>query len=301
MRTQAQVAVEIESFFEKTVADGFKALLEQKHLYQSVDLVIADAIAQFVKSLSTDQSPLASYAATQIFNRPWIVNDPTGRTAYGQGMQRVVIFTMPHIKTFCERCGRIEPFNPVATEDFFKDRRPENAWYVLGTSTVQNFVLSFLCQACKIVPEVFLVRRIANKLTLCGRSPIEHVEVSKVIPDKVKRYVSGAIVAHQSGQTLAGLFLLRTSIEQWIRTLGVPATVKADAALDWYMSTVPADVSGRIPSLRQVYATLSDAIHRADASAALFDEAKKEIEKHFDARRLFEISEPKYGPLESAI
>jgi adenylate kinase len=73
--------------------------------------------------------------------------------------------------------------------------------------------LSYQCQSCKGVPEVFLVRREHLKRTNAGRAPIEHVEVPKDIPKHVSRFFRGAIVAHQSGQTLAGIFLLQTLIE----------------------------------------------------------------------------------------
>jgi hypothetical protein len=157
---------------------------------------------------------------------------------------------------------------------------------------VQSFVLSFLCQGCKLIPEVFLVRRVGAKLTLCGRSPIEHVEIQKFLPASARHYLASAMVARQSGQTLAGLFLLRTFIEQWLRLAGATHQY-ADQVIDWYMSTLPEDFRQHYPSLRDIYGALSDAIHKADASAELFDKARTDIETHFDARRLRKLPDPK--------
>lgn len=42
-----------------------------------------------------------------------------------------------------------------------------------------------------------------------------HVEVPKDLPKAQKKYFSDAIDAHNSGQTLAGLFFLMTFIEQY--------------------------------------------------------------------------------------
>src|SRR3990167_9053700 len=154
--------------------------------------------------------------------------------------------------------------------------------------TVQVFVFSFLCQSCKALPEFFMVRREANKLILAGRSPIEHVDVPKVFPKELRQFFSGAIIAHQSGQTLAGLFLLRTFIEQWVKKCGATQE-RADEALKWYGTTLPEDFRSWFPSLEYLYSQLSASIHAAEASQELFNEAALDIERHFDARRLFEL------------
>ncbi len=293
LRSAAQIAEAIEQRIQQEVAASFKKLLEQKHLYQSLDVEV-DAVIEELAKIQIKESgriePNLIIRGSSFFAKPWIVTDPTGRFSYPPGTG-ICIFNLSHIKTFCERCERIEPFNPFAAVDFL-DQPRDSTHYSLSTGVVQNFVLSFLCQGCKLIPEVFIVRRVGKKLSICGRSPIEHVEVARYIPQAAKQYVSGAIVAHQSGQTLAGLFLLRTSIEQWIRSLGAKHE-KADQAIDWYMTTLPPDFKSQFPSLRDVYGLLSDAVHAANASATLFDKTKADIEEHFDARRLYKLTEPK--------
>ena len=59
---------------------------------------------------------------------------------------------------------------------------------------------------------------------------------------------------------------------------------------DAYQSTLPQDFKSRFPSLKDVYGKLSAAIHSADENAALFDDSCSKVKKHFEARRLFEIT-----------
>jgi hypothetical protein len=297
--TPAKGADEVKRVVERAISQTFKTLLETKHLYQSLEVAppaddISSIVMQVRPAIDSGRNfreELALQASLWISKR-WNVFNPRGSGYASTDECNVVI---PHIKTFCIKCDRVEPFNVVATTDYLVDSldRPpaQHLVYRISSGLVQNFVLSFWCQGCKGVPEVFVIRRVGAKLTLCGRSPMEHVDVPKHLPPKAKEYIAGAIVAHQCGQTLAGLFLLRTSIEQWIRSLGAEHE-KADQAIDWYMSTLPEDFKSWAPSLRDLYGTLSDAIHKANASATLFDRAKADIERHFDARRVRALPNP---------
>jgi len=296
----AQAAQAIEQAIQQKIADTLKKLLEQKHLYQSLDVAIDDVAAPIAKAAMREGNfeERLEVHGIKFFGGRWFFENPTlPHVPSSPVTDRDCMVPVRDIKTFCKQCGRIEPFNLLVAVDFLSLAGGLDRVYRFGVERTQIFVLSFLCQGCKRVPEVFVVRRVGGKITNCGRSPIEHVEVAKYVPEAAKQYVSGAIVAHQSGQTLAGLFLLRTSIEQWIRSLGADHD-KADQAIDWYMSTLPLDFNARFPSLRDVYSRLSDAMHKADASAVLFDQAKADIESHFDARRVFKLEDPKYEPSE---
>lgn len=130
----------------------------------------------------------------------------------------VLVFHPRDVRLFCSKCDRREPFNLVVAEDLLaRDQDGDSQLYAGTTGTVQVFALSYLCQGCKRVPELFTVRREGPRLTLCGRAPIEHVVVPGQIPKDVKCFYRGAIVAHQSGETLAANFMLRTLIEQFAR------------------------------------------------------------------------------------
>jgi hypothetical protein len=115
------------------------------------------------------------------------------------------------------------------------------------------------------------------------------VEQPRFIPKAIARFYSGAVVAHQSGQTLAGVFLFRVLIEQWVQSQSEKKGLKVDQALDNYIIGLPKDFKERFPSFRSLYEELSADIHSATGSAELFEKAGKQIIEHFDARRLFKL------------
>ncbi len=310
MNTASQAAKSIRVSIEQRITLTLKKLLEEKHLYQSLDVESEGKASSFVGKVAPPLTPNKvarnieeelRFFETGLLLKRWYCSDPSGGpTVYSESNSTLYV---PHIKTFCTTCDRVEPFNVVAVTDYLdmpKHPLASPNEFKGAAVVVQNFVMSFLCQGCKLIPEIFMVRRVGSKLTNCGRSPIEHIEVPKFLPTSARQYFSGAIVAHQSGQTLAGLFLLRTFIEQWIRSLGAKHEY-ADEAIDWYMTTLPDDFKAHYPSLRDVYGTLSNAIHAADASTPIFDKAKADIETHFDARRLRRLSDPKPPDLAAAV
>jgi hypothetical protein len=268
--------------FEHRVSQAVKSLLESKHLYQGVTLEYEDLI----DGLEADGFSESIQANWFPIDRA----DPRNYISQSGDKKSPICFETPDVKLFCRPCERIEAFNSISSEDF-SQRESTPRYSVLSGQRVQGFIFSFLCQSCKSVPEVFLVRRQGLKLTNSGRSPIEYPDVPSVIPNSVKRFYRGAILAHQSGQTLAGIFLLRTVIEQWARSKVPcgPLLTEADAVLDAYMATLPDDFKSRFPSFRVLYADLSTDMHAAKGDADLFDRARDEIVEHFDASRLFKL------------
>jgi hypothetical protein len=251
-----------------------KELLEKKHLYQSMSLSEDDFWALVKRSLVPTPDAFRPY-----LNSDWYCAHSSSVVS----VEDKLWFKVPDVKLFCKRCDRLEAFNSVGLQSFFQDCYDKS-------QPVQVFAFSFLCQSCKSIPEVFIVRRAGLKLTLCGRAPIEHVEVPHFIPEPVQLYYRGGILAFQSGQTLAGNFMLRTLIEKWARlATGLEAVTKVDIVMDTYMDSLPKDFRDRFPSMRDLYAALSSDIHAALGSPDLFERAQKEIVEHFDARRLFKL------------
>jgi len=271
----------------EAIAGALKELLEGKHLYQSIavdfERPLADLPRQSESRRQMDDELLA------LLNADWMARDRADRRPPLLGA-RGVSFSTPDVKLFCTTCDRIEAFNSVSSEDLTERGHPTVSRDPSGAA-VQAFAFSFQCQSCKGIPEVFLVRRQGGKLTQSGRAPIEHVEVPDVVPKSVQKWYSGAVVAHQSGQTLAGLFLLRTLIEQWARETTRQPNLPADRVLDTYMDLLPQDFKARFSSLRDLYGKLSDDMHRALGSVELFDEAIRGIVEHLEARRLFKLGE----------
>jgi hypothetical protein len=101
-----------------------------------------------------------------------------------------------------------------------------NAWLGHPASTIPvtrateyAFCIPVQCQACRTNVIVLLVHRKGDKLQLVGRSEFEEVEVPQYIPKAQTQFYSQALIALNSGQVLPALFLLRTLIEQHMRTV----------------------------------------------------------------------------------
>lgn len=291
----------VDSATSELVTQAIRLLLEQKHLYQSAVIEISGVVAQAIPPVSGGQTEALRSQAKLRFAGRWATTTP-----HAPALRYVVVDSaaaseapsqysvrVPDIKAFCSACDRDEPFNCVSTTSVMQSIEQINgATITPGSPSVQVFALSYLCQSCKVMPEVFMIRRTGPKLTLCGRAPMAAVQLPAALPKKgAGKYVSDAIVAHQSGQTLAALFLLRVFVEQWLREFGAPDGAKADACLDWYAGLLPTEFSQRFPSLATIYSNLSGAIHSAQASTEIYQQALKDLVRHFDARRVYELPE----------
>ena len=287
----------------KSVEAALKRLLCEKHLYQQVEVdllglvqvskQIADEIRRAGPTLSSTGPNRPPATVEQILasgiagtNVPW----GFAGSHIGGAFHDLVMFEIPSINTYCDRCKHRPPFNPI-TDMCWSILRPE-------FPTTQWYHIAFACQQCgkDAIPVHFIVRREGLKLRLTGRDPIEAVPPPKVLPEPHSKYFGSALIAHNAGQTLAGIFLLRVFIEQFWRSLPeIQELIKpqpratGDEQGDAYQATLSDAFKERFPSLKEVYGKLSGAMHSADANAELFDESCKKIERHFDARRLFEL------------
>ncbi len=252
-----------------------------------------DSIEATLQRVDTQTAAAVRGAVHPLRDGRWMPSPPDGQNVPPIGdidaLFKFLWFRVDTVKLFCLKCKRVEPYNLVLTQD-----TTERAGYVgASPQTVQVFTFAFLCQSCKAVPETFLVRRTYLKLTLCGRAPMEHVATPSFLPKNQQGYFRDAIVAYNAGQVLPGLFMLRTTIEQFVREqygkiIDTPEALTA--AFDAYMTSLPEAFRSTFPSLPDLYGKLSEALHIANASPELFESARASIEKHFDARRLFGLS-----------
>jgi hypothetical protein len=271
------------------VAQTFRTLLENGHLYQS-QTTDDDSVRKLIRSRIEERAlpyiEQRGYLNHGSEHSLWhLPNDLDSAVENAAGT--FVLFVHPsHAKLFCKTCDRQEAFNLNSARSVI-DTVPGH----IEGRTKQVYVLSYRCQSCRGIPEVFLVRRNGAKLTLTGRSPMEHVTVPSQIPKDIQRYYSGAVVAYQSGQALSGLFMLRTLCEQWARKFAGP-TDRADACIEKYMESLPLNFKSQFPSWKRIYEGLSADIHAATGSEKLFTKTKDEVDEHFDARRIFKIDDP---------
>jgi hypothetical protein len=262
-----------------------KNLLETKHLYQHVTINAGQILKQQIES---EDRPNLKAILTR-----WAAQDlPKMRfVLYGQQVPNALTLIPPNASLFCRHCDRREAFASIWTADL-PSPVPHGGRQIALPDGFQIFSLVYQCQRCFGKPEGFLVRREGWTLGLNGRSPIELVEVPKYIPKAESFFYRDAVIAFNSGKILAALFYLRVFIEQFGRRItGLLGRVTGDEIMDAYYKSLPPPNRDQLPSLREWYDKLSEAVHTAKQDVALFETAKAQIEKHFDMRRVFEIPE----------
>lgn len=263
------------------VTEAFRTLLQEKHLYQSVkidDVAVLKAYLPRVES-KLHESVTKESVKSPIAKSAWALGTDPSRLVGHFGEQELV-FTPPDVKLYCKTCSRREAFNLASASGVHNSD---------ADGTEEVYVLAYQCQACKRPPEVILVQRAKGRITLSGRAPMEHVEIPAGIPKEIAKYYSDAVLAFQSGQTLAALFMLRTACEQWARKWGAPED-RADVTMAKYMASLPPDFKDRFPSLQDIYTQLSADLHAATGSAELFIKELDRLTEHCDARRLFKLT-----------
>ena len=201
--------------------------------------------------------------------------------------------TLPTISVPCAQCDAVcPPHNSgyrgqnedVQSVTWQKDSKGK-------TVILQTFVFPYQCQACKKEPLIFLVHREGSKLILTGRNHFEIVQSPKTIPAQETDFFRDAIVASNTGNVLPGLFLLRTTIEQYMRRiLSVTGKKAGDELADAYAALLDDEFpKHRYPSLKTIYDELSAKIHGAEKDVAQFEKSRNDIEKHFDLLKHFPL------------
>jgi hypothetical protein len=214
--------------------------------------------------------------------------------------EAVLTLLVENPKLFCAKCGTSEVFRPVwyydLTNELIKEQRFGESMgpRVALPAGFQLFSVLLQCQRCMGKPEAVLVRREGWRLSLHGRSPMEHVDVPKYIPKEEQSLFRDAVIAAHGGKILAALFYLRVFIEQFARRVtGETGRRYGDELMEEYGKTLPDPHRSTMPSLREWYEKLSEPMHAAKEDEKLFEEAKEAISKHFEIRKVFKIPEAK--------
>lgn len=273
------------------ISNALQSLLNQKHLYQKLDLDsnIKSLNSMSQLSLLSKEVPcrnkVLSDSCYKVIASDWNLTVSKPQDIDFAKLNELKI-PLPTIKIYCGVCKCKEPFHPIVYNQPNSILKYDNA----ENGTYQIFILEYECQRCQKYQTIFMVRRDGLKLSLTGRSPMEIVLVPKTINNSKSKYFSDAIIANNSGQTLAGLFLLRVFIEQYVReTTNDKDSTDITILLEGYMKLLPTDFKSKFPSLSKIYSDLSAAIHEANASTELFNTAKAELIKHFEARKTFDL------------
>lgn len=290
--------------FHENVQKAIAELLSDKHLYQSVRINV-----DFVEEIAPIAAVSGPFRVNQA-NLPALINKLKGQGSslfescewvpdvhevpafFGMDLEyhgKMVPIQLPTILTECHTCKTRWPFNPVPNGSSTQAGKSQNG--------NQWFLFSYECQTCKGEPVRFLVRRQKQKLTLCGRDPMEPITVPDVIPRDQRDRFGNAIIAYQSGQILSAIFGLRVFIEQHWRSIDAVSTEIAgiprptgDEMGAAYKTTLPDELKKQFPTLCECYDELSKAMHLADESPEVYERVYKQIVLHFRALQLFSES-----------
>lgn len=283
------------SAVNRFLAESLKNLLEEKHLYQSSPELAFDELHDPIFKQIVGTANQNEFSRTvREFSTEWFVPSETElsvNVGNKQGVSPTLL--VQNIKQYCSRCKQNETFSPTWYTDLAKaadERHAKEHRIASPPPGYQVFGLLFQCERCKSLPVSFLVKRRQWRLTVEGRSPFEEVVLPPFIPKKESWLLSGAIVAAQTSNTLAGLFYLRSFIEQFARRqTGIKDRKTGEEILDAYQALLPEGKRDYMPSLRSSYEKLSVAVHAANPDDELFNRTWEVIVEHFDYRRMYKI------------
>jgi hypothetical protein len=273
-----------------------KMLLKEKHIYQQVVIDAKTLVSAWVANVKSH----GVIAEEGEFDKDYFsLGDRQVEFAQRGVSQATPSLTLiiENPKLFCTTCGEREVFRPVWYQDVVNELRKPRAFSSAQDAKVtldgfQLFYLTFQCQRCLGKPEGFIVRRDGWKLSLHGRSPMEHVDVPKYIPKQERDHFRDALIAVHGGKTLAGLFYLRMFMELFARrATGETGRCYGDELMEAYYRILPPVHRDTLPNFKEWYGKLSEPMHTGKADEALFEEAREALDRHFDMRRLFKISE----------
>jgi hypothetical protein len=293
----------IETFFaiklNETIAEGLRALMETKGLYQSVSIDWAGSrkfiLDHVTPLLQKDAEGRLDSSFTPSQN--WALSDTVVQKAGRTGGREPMLTLQPiNFKLFCGMCKRDEAFKPVWFQDITNAMSlPANgqmAPRLVTPEGFQLFSLIYQCQSCLGTPEGFLLRRDGLKIGIHGRSPMESVSVPTFIPSPESKWYREAVIAMKVSRTLAAIFYLRTFIEQFARRVTkISDRRSGDEILSEYNGTIPDPPRGSMPSLKEWYEKLSELIHSANEDTEILKKAFEAVDRHFEFRKLYRMPE----------
>lgn len=284
-----------------------RTLLETKQLYQGVKIdwsktkAEAKRIQDNVKDASSHESITIGGETVWIKNglQPYLLEYAQGFISSGW------IFT-PELRARISRLAESEDLDVIAPPAelwcrICKTSKTHNSGsltietlcppYPLGTSNEQVFTCGYECQSCRTTPIVFQITRRGEKLTVTGSSEYPKVSVARDIPEEIEGYVSEAIIAAGTGRILAGLFFLRTAIEQHMRlATKLRGRQTGDELATAYFKLLDKEFPKRDWILGRVYEELSSKLHMAEADEKQFEKSIMELNRFFSILKLYPLT-----------
>jgi hypothetical protein len=275
----------VEQLERQVIEEGIRELLSTKHLYQSITLDFKPAIAPEAEEMhgrrltapnkrgGVEPELSLTKIAQELLEEPLGPHKRDWYVGEDKSIGSKIQFSFPPVRTLCSKCDDVEAFNLFGAT-------PAQVIF-LGAGGRQVFSFTVQCQRCRVCV-IVLVKRNGPKIQLVGRSEFEEVQVPNFIPKQVSRFYSQAVIAFQCGQVLPALFMLRTLIEQHMRAVTKSDTLRGEDLCEEYAKQLGQDVSEQLPSFKEIYSELSNALHTVVERGELFELQCKRICLHFE-------------------
>lgn len=266
-------------------AQALKHLLENKHLYQLVN------IRSFYETTSPNATKYDWSDMAKLNVGFDDEADPRFRVVLPTTLNLVCAnrnceeALHPHNLALC----KVENFGHRSGASYLASTRTlNNGYHCYFTledprSVVQQFSVQYQCQSCKGEPLTFMIRREGLKLQIVGRSRIEPCVMPEGVPSEMMALLSDAMCASQTGSVLAGICLMRIAIEQYVRIKAQDMNGRdLEVIFGIYKTTLPQEFPSQcVGLLRSAYDRLSEAIHAAKSDSECFEASMQDITKHF--------------------
>jgi hypothetical protein len=129
-------------------------------------------------------------------------------------------------------------------------------------------------------------------LVRTGRSPVEEFDVPDYIPRNERYLFREAIMGASEGNCDTTAFYLRQVIRQFARRVTGEVGWHYVDVVERYTETLPETLRQNMPSFSEWDEKLLELIRLQRFDEQVCEEARKAIEKHFELRKAFKMSEP---------
>jgi hypothetical protein len=295
---------EVKSLTHDLTRTAIKGLLESKHLYQCLEVDLDSVKARISNWQQAHESnPFITTERAEQATDLWEVVDqkyplmpwfPIVETGTPDALpvpdpkadSKGFTIELPSVKIACGNCDAVLPAHNSGYPGCPKLVHAQRL-----SASVEIFTLPYQCQACRSEPIVFVIKRSGLRLQLIGRSQFEPIELPRGFPKQESGWYRKAIVSSHAGHLLAGLFYLRTTIEQYMRReTGAAGKLTGDELATEYAKRLPKDlIASPIPSFKALYDNLSEKLHAAEEDQATFDKACADIGRHFEILKIFPL------------
>jgi len=300
IRSGRDESPEVELIIQQEIGNCVAQALCELGIYQKSQINF-DRIDAYLKQISSTTE--LEFFKKEFSKRPWIPitqglsEDKAMRSQYFCGVgdsglncpldEMNLSFPLPSINTWCSSCKSQTTFDSVGSIwcDGFIDFFPK-----LSDKTEQMFTFYYQCSLCKSNIISFLLKRAGCILHLCGRSERLSINVSKLIPKKLRPIVEDAIGSVNENDIFAGFYHLRTFVEHYMKsclTVTINKRISGEELSELYNSSLDNRMTSGMPSMSLIYENASKFMHSRTGTRGDFHKLLGDVEAHLQAKDLF--------------